>query len=219
MYERTNWVNDNAPALSAENLNKMEDGIYSANEQADENKVEVNKLKTSKINYTEIKGSGGDINAGMYLNPGVYQFKGAKTIQNVPQNEKLSDYIQGALTVFNEQIDVAEQWSIVQVWYGIHGIYHRRYTYNERFHSGSWSDWEKFVTETDLPSVATTDKVGLVKMGSGVSADEDGKIKGNIYGYDTFKAMSANNLISKGTLNNVLNEVVTDIVNGILEKK
>lgn len=28
-YTKTNWVNGQAPALSAENLNKMEEGIYS----------------------------------------------------------------------------------------------------------------------------------------------------------------------------------------------
>ena len=28
MYNKTNWVNDSEPALSAENLNKMEQGIY-----------------------------------------------------------------------------------------------------------------------------------------------------------------------------------------------
>lgn len=27
-YIKTNWVNGQAPALSAENLNKMEEGIY-----------------------------------------------------------------------------------------------------------------------------------------------------------------------------------------------
>ena len=30
MYNKTNWVNDSEPALSAENLNKMEQGIYDA---------------------------------------------------------------------------------------------------------------------------------------------------------------------------------------------
>ena len=31
-YEKTQWVNGGPPALSAENLNKMEDSIYNSSE-------------------------------------------------------------------------------------------------------------------------------------------------------------------------------------------
>lgn len=31
-YSKTNWVNGGPPALSAENLNKMEDSIYDSSE-------------------------------------------------------------------------------------------------------------------------------------------------------------------------------------------
>ena len=34
-YSKTNWVNGQAPALSAENLNKMEEGIYNNSTSSD----------------------------------------------------------------------------------------------------------------------------------------------------------------------------------------
>ena len=34
-YTKTDWLNDSAPAISAANLNKLEDGVGSAHEQLD----------------------------------------------------------------------------------------------------------------------------------------------------------------------------------------
>ena len=49
-YSKTNWVNGQAPALSAENLNKMEEGIYnnsiSSDYLLDEDTILIDKFTT-----------------------------------------------------------------------------------------------------------------------------------------------------------------------------
>ena len=49
-YTKTTWINGSAPALSADNLNKIEDGIYN-------NSVEIDGLKQD---YIVEKGTSGD---------------------------------------------------------------------------------------------------------------------------------------------------------------
>lgn len=54
-YSKTNWVNGQAPALSAENLNKMEEGIYnnsvSVDYLLDEDTILVDKFTTTSHTF------------------------------------------------------------------------------------------------------------------------------------------------------------------------
>ena len=50
-YSKTNWVNGSAPALSAENLNKIEEGIYN-------NDVAIGVLQEGKISLDTTKPPG-----------------------------------------------------------------------------------------------------------------------------------------------------------------
>lgn len=45
MYEKTNWVNDSLPAINAEKLNKIEQGIYEAHDKANINEVNIENLE------------------------------------------------------------------------------------------------------------------------------------------------------------------------------
>ena len=116
---------------------------------------DIDKLKTTKLNYTEITGSGGDLNQSPFLAPGVYQFKGATAISNLPAKENFgSSPVQGTMLTFNGQL-TAGVWCIVQVFIGQLNIYQRRYTYNEKFGSGSWSNWVKVATDEDIKEIVT----------------------------------------------------------------
>lgn len=46
MYVKTNWENDNLPAINAENLNNMEEGIKAAHDLIEGIVEEINKIKT-----------------------------------------------------------------------------------------------------------------------------------------------------------------------------
>ena len=170
-YEKNSWQDSPSTAtpITAEKLNRIEEGIFNANKIADENKTavsdnekaiksnkeDIDKLKTTKLNYTEITGSGGDLNQSPFLAPGVYQFKGATAISNLPAKENFgSSPVQGTMLTFNGQL-TAGVWCIVQVFIGQLNIYQRRYTYNEKFGSGSWSNWVKVATDEDIKEIVT----------------------------------------------------------------
>ena len=170
-YEKNSWQDSPSTAtpITAEKLNRIEEGIFNANKIADENKTavsdnekaiksnkeDIDKLKTTKLNYTEITGSGGDLNQSPFLAPGVYQFKGATAISNLPAKENFgSSPVQGTMLTFNGQL-TAGVWCIVQVFIGQLNIYQRRYTYNEKFGSGSWNNWVKVATDEDIKEIVT----------------------------------------------------------------
>lgn len=45
-YTKTNWSNDNAPAINEENLNKIEDGIFDAHTKNDEQDNKINEINS-----------------------------------------------------------------------------------------------------------------------------------------------------------------------------
>ncbi len=168
-YEKNSWQDSPSTAtpITAEKLNRIEEGIFNANKIADENKTavsdnekaiksnkeDIDKLKTTKLNYTDVIQTGGDLNSSSYLTSGVYQFKGAKLFDNLPENFGNSP-IQGTLVVLNGQLTY-DTWCIVQMFIGQLNIYQRRYTYNEKFGSGSWNNWVKVATDEDIKEIVT----------------------------------------------------------------
>ena len=55
-YTKTQWVNNQAPAISAENLNKMEQGIYDAHTEKQDTLVSGTNIKT--VNSESLLGAG-----------------------------------------------------------------------------------------------------------------------------------------------------------------
>lgn len=54
MYKKTQWVNDSAPYLEADNLNKIEVGIEEAHVKAETNTRAIQKLEETKANKSDI---------------------------------------------------------------------------------------------------------------------------------------------------------------------
>jgi len=109
-YTKTNWVNDSPPAISAENLNNIEDGIYNLDQKltADEAKYDaLTDLAVSTVTVSFSQGAasqatftGTGSKAGYYpIGVVGYQMSGTGVGQIVPYSCYLSAKSSGACTV------------------------------------------------------------------------------------------------------------------------
>lgn len=63
-YTKTQWVNNQAPAIDADNLNKIEQGIYDAHTEKQDTLVSGTNIKT--VNGTSLLGAGDvEVNGGV----------------------------------------------------------------------------------------------------------------------------------------------------------
>lgn len=63
-YTKTNWKDKTKPSINAENLNKLESGVYQANQLGEENRTRINNLIQSIGGTTDPNAELLDIRAG-----------------------------------------------------------------------------------------------------------------------------------------------------------
>lgn len=74
-YTKTNWKDKTKPSINAENLNKLESGVYQANQLGEENRTRINNLIQSIGGTTDPNAELLDIRAG--ANGIIYESAGA----------------------------------------------------------------------------------------------------------------------------------------------
>lgn len=52
-YTKTNWKDKTKPSINAENLNKLESGVYQAHEFEAENRIKIEELSNKYIELNE----------------------------------------------------------------------------------------------------------------------------------------------------------------------
>lgn len=138
-YTKTTWVNNQAPAINAENLNKIEDGIYNSVRYADAQALTNEQKAQARANIAAAPGGFGfgtlppvisDPDSLNGTADGIYQFYSADHPIGIDENAGILIHYQGN---FREVTS-----SCRQIFYpGGKWAYHL-----ERAYSETWTEWE-----------------------------------------------------------------------------